>query len=82
MRQEDIQFVVSNLLTDKKNTTMELNIDIKSHDHAWANVEINSDLCLVGMYEDGKIARRLFLMDREQAAQLVKILNAFVNKQI
>lgn len=61
---------------------MELNIDIKSNDHAWANVEIDDLSCLVGMYEDGKIARRLFLMDREQAAQLAKILNHFANNRI
>lgn len=67
---------------NKDNKTMELNIDIKLHGHAWANVVVDSESCLVGMYEDGKIARQLFLMDRESAAELAKILNAFANNQI
>lgn len=61
---------------------MELNIDIKSNDHAWANVNIDNLYCLVGMYEDGKIARQLFSMNREQAAQLAQILNAFAENKI
>lgn len=43
----------------------------------WANVEISKNTVLIGMYEDGKIERKLFTIDRDQARQLVKILNAF-----
>lgn len=46
----------------------------------WAQVEIGKNTALVGMYECGAIARQLFTIDREQARQLVKILDGFAHE--
>jgi len=47
---------------------------------AWAQVEVGNGRALVGMYEDGKIERQLFTIDRDQARQLVKILDGFAHE--
>ena len=46
----------------------------------WANIGISDNTALIGMYEDGKIARKLFTIDRDQARQLVKILDGFAHE--
>lgn len=59
----------------------EYKIDLVGDDGvAWANVEIDNNMALIGMYEDGKIARTLFAIDRDQARQLVKILDGFAHE--
>ena len=59
----------------------EYKIDLVGDDGLeWANVEISTNTALIGMYEDGKIERTLFSIDRDQARQLVKILDAFVHE--
>ena len=57
-----------------------MNIDIINNDKPWGNVKISDADILVGMYEGGKVERTLFLMDRTQAKQLVKILDAFAHE--
>ena len=59
----------------------EYKIDLIGDDgFEWANVEIGKNTALIGMYEDGKIERTLFAIDRVQAQQLVKILDAFTHE--
>ena len=59
------------------------NIDLLREDEKpWCNIKISDNSVLVGMYECGEIARTLFAMDREQAKQLVKILDAFAHEWI
>ena len=59
----------------------EYKIDLIGNDGlAWAQVEIGSGRALIGMYEDGKIERKLFTIDRVQAQQLVKILDGFAHE--
>ncbi len=59
----------------------EYKIDLVGDDGLeWANVEISSNTAIIGMYEDGKIERTLFSIDRDQARQLVKILDAFAHE--
>lgn len=53
---------------------------IDDNELKWGNIEISEDKVLIGMYEDGKIERKLFTIDRNQARQLVKILDAFINE--
>ncbi len=55
-------------------------IDILSNDKTWGNVKIYENDALVSMYEGGEIARTLFLIDREQARKLVKVLDAFAHE--
>ena len=55
-------------------------IDLCEGEHTWANAKITDNSILIGMYEGGEIARTLFLMNREQAKQLVKILDAFAHE--
>lgn len=42
--------------------------------HPWGNIKCASKNILVGMYEDGKVARSLFYMDKQQAEQLGRML--------
>ena len=59
----------------------EYKIDLVGDDGLeWANVEITKNTALIGMYEDGKIERKLFAIDRDQARQLVKILDGFAHE--
>lgn len=63
------------------NNAVDYKIDLVGDDGiVWAQVEIGSNTALVGMYEDGKIARQLFTIDRDQARQLVKILDGFAHE--
>lgn len=51
-------------------------IDLKDHnEHIWGQVALHSDSqLLIGMYEDGKVARHLFFMNKEQVKQLANLL--------
>ena len=51
-------------------------LDITSKDKPFMNIKVESDRVLLGAYEDGKIARRLFLIDKEQLELLIKGLIA------
>lgn len=42
--------------------------------HPWGNIKCASKNILVGMYEDGKVAKELFMMDKQQAEQLGRML--------
>lgn len=55
-------------------------IDILSNDKTWGNVKVYENNALVSMYEGGEIERTLFLIDREQARKLVKVLDAFAHE--
>ena len=50
--------------------------------HPWAKVLVSENFALIGMYEDGKIERSLFTIDRDKAKQLVKVLDAFAHEWI
>lgn len=44
-------------------------------EHHWGQIEVSrSSGILIGMYEDGKVARKLFYMDKAQAKQLAQVL--------
>lgn len=63
------------------NNAVDYKIDLVGDDGlAWAQVEIGGNTALIGMYEDGKIERQLFLIDRDRARQLVKILDGFAHE--
>lgn len=55
-------------------------IDLFSHDafYPWANIIYKNGVTNIGMYEDGKIARNLFSMDRTQLKQLVNTLKMLI----
>ena len=57
-------------------------IDLSDNGYPWAKVLVNENHALIGMYEDGKIERSLFTIDRDKAKQLVKILDAFAHEWI
>ena len=42
--------------------------------HPWGNIKCASKYILVGMYEEGKVARSLFYMDKQKAEQLGRML--------
>ena len=53
------------------------NIDIDLLDdrnNAWGKIKCTELRILIGMYEDGKVAKELFMMDKKQAEQLGKML--------
>ena len=49
--------------------------------YAWANIQGDSRNILIGMYEDGGIARTLFFMDRERAIQLASTILLLFNEK-
>lgn len=51
-------------------------LDITSKNKPFINIEVEDDRVLLGAYEDGKIARRLFYIDKEQLKLLIKGLTA------
>ena len=57
-------------------------IDLLDEKIPWANIKVADGYILVGMYEDDKVARELFLIDRDKAKQLAKILEAFSQEHI
>jgi len=55
---------------------------VSDNGYPWAKVLVNENLALIGMYEDGKIEKSLFTIDRDEAKQLVKVLDAFAHEWI
>lgn len=51
-------------------------LDITLKDKPFINIEVEDDRILLGAYEDRKIARRLFYIDKEQLELLIKGLKA------
>ena len=51
-------------------------LDITSKDKPFINIEVEDDRVLLGAYEDGKIARRLFFINKEQLELLIDGLRA------
>ena len=51
-------------------------LDITLKDKPFINIEVEDDRVLLGAYEDKKIARRLFYIDKEQLELLIKGLKA------
>lgn len=51
-------------------------LDITLKDKPFINIEVEDDRVLLGAYEDGKIARRLFFINKEQLGLLIKGLKA------
>lgn len=51
-------------------------LDITSKKNPFMNIEVIDDKVLLGAYEDGKIARRLFFINKEQLGLLIDGLMA------
>ena len=51
-------------------------LDITSKDKPFINIEVEDDRVLLGAYEDRKITRRLFYIDKEQLELLINGLMA------
>lgn len=51
-------------------------LDIASKNDPFINIEVEDDRVLLGAYEDGKIARKLFFIDKEQLELLINGLMA------
>ena len=60
-------------------------LDITSKNKPFINIEVENDRVLLGAYEDGKIARKLFFINKEQLELLVNGLmdvNALVHDEV
>ena len=51
-------------------------LDITSKSNPFMNIEVENDRVLIGAYEDGKIARKLFFINKEQLELLINGLMA------
>ena len=51
-------------------------LDITSKKNPFMNIEVIDDRVLIGAYEDGKIERRLFFINKEQFGLLINGLMA------
>lgn len=51
-------------------------LDITSKKNPFINIEVEDGRVLLGAYEDGKIARKLFFINKEQLELLIKGLMA------
>jgi hypothetical protein len=51
-------------------------LDITSKNKPFINIEVEDDRVLIGAYEGGKIARKLFFINKEQLELLVNGLMA------
>ena len=51
-------------------------LDITSKNNPFMNIEVENDRVLIGAYEDGKIARKLFFINKEQLELLINGLMA------
>ena len=51
-------------------------LDITSKNKPFINIEVENDRVLIGAYEDGKIERRLFFINKEQLGLLIDGLMA------
>lgn len=60
-------------------------LDITLKDKPFINIEVENDRVLLGAYEDWKITRRLFYIDKEQLVLLINGLmavNALVHNEV
>ena len=60
-------------------------LDITSKNKPFINIEVENDRVILGAYEDGKIARRLFFINKEQLELLINGLmavNALVHDEV
>ena len=60
-------------------------LDITLKDKPFINIEIEDDRVLLGAYEDRKIARRLFYINKEQLELLIdglKAVNVLMHKEV
>lgn len=60
-------------------------LDITSKNKPFMNIEVEDDRVLLGAYECGKIARRLFFIDKEQLELLIdglKAVNVLMHKEV
>lgn len=60
-------------------------LDITSKKNPFINIEVEDDRVLLGAYEDGKIARKLFFIDKEQLELLIDGLmaaNVLIHKEV
>lgn len=51
-------------------------LDITSKNNPFINIEVENDSVLLGAYEDGKIARKLFFINKQELELLIKGLIA------
>ena len=51
-------------------------LDITSKNKPFMNIEVIDDRVILGAYESGQIARKLFYIDKEQLELLIKGLTA------
>lgn len=54
-------------------------LDITSKNNPFINIEVENDRVLLGAYECGKIARKLFFINKEELELLIKGLMAANN---
>lgn len=60
-------------------------LDITSKNKPFINIEVIDDRVLLGAYEDGKIARKLFFIDKKQLELLIdglKAVNVLIHKEV
>ena len=60
-------------------------LDITSKNKPFINIEVEDDRVLLGAYEDGKIARRLFFIDKKQLELLIdglKAVNILIHNEV
>lgn len=60
-------------------------LDITSKKNPFINIEVEDDRVLLGAYEDGKIARRLFFIDKKQLELLIdglKAVNILIHNEV
>lgn len=60
-------------------------LDITSKNKPFINIEVENDRVLLGAYEGGKIARKLFFINKEQLELLINglmALNVLVHDEV
>lgn len=60
-------------------------LDITSKNKPFMNIEVENDRVLLGAYESGQIARKLFFIDKEQLELLINGLmaaNTLIHKDV
>lgn len=60
-------------------------LDITSKNNQFKNIEVEDDRVLLGAYEGGKIARKLFFINKEQLELLIDGLmaaNVLIHKEV
>lgn len=60
-------------------------LDITSKKNPFINIKVEDDRVLLGAYEDGKIARKLFFIDKKQLELLIdglKAVNVLIHEEV